>query len=108
MPMNGVPNARAILLCSIFLGLWTTGSLRAETSSPCRTDNREKHSFVVCELDLRHYELKLLWKNPDGDVYGSLRNIPHSDPSNGGTLVFATNGGMYRPDRSPVGLYIED
>jgi uncharacterized protein YigE (DUF2233 family) len=108
MPMNNAPNAKAILLCAIFLNLCTTSPLRAETGAPCRTDNREKHSFVVCEFDLRHYELKLLWKKPDGEVYGSLWNIPHGDQSNGGSLVFATNGGMYRPDRSPVGLYIEN
>src|SRR6202790_417759 len=98
----------AAFLCVSVLCLSTANPLQAETSSPCRTDTRENHSFVVCEFDLRHYELKLFWKKPDGEVYGSLQNIPHSNPSNNASLVFASNGGMYRPDRSPVGLYIEN
>ncbi len=98
----------AAFLCVSVLLLYTASPLHAETSSPCRTDSQENRSFVVCEFDLRHYDLKLLWKKPDGEIYGSLRNIPHGNQSNKDTLVFATNGGMYRPDRSPVGLYIEN
>jgi uncharacterized protein YigE (DUF2233 family) len=98
----------AAFLCVSVLCLYTANPLHAETSSPCRIDTQENHSFVVCEFDLRHYELKLFWKKPDGEVYGSLQNIPLGNQSNNGSLVFATNGGMYRPDRSPVGLYIEN
>jgi uncharacterized protein YigE (DUF2233 family) len=98
---------RAALLCASILSLYAT-PLHAEAGSPCAIDHREQHSFVVCEFDLQHYDLKLLWKKPDGEVYGSLRNIPHRNQSNGAALVFATNGGMYRPDLSPVGLYIEE
>ena len=92
----------AFLLASV-LGLYTANPLHAETSSPCRTESQQNHSFIVCEFDLRRYDLKLLWKKPDGEASGSLSNIPHS---NNGSLVSATNGGMYRPDRSPVGLDI--
>ncbi|HLL28881.1 MAG TPA: phosphodiester glycosidase family protein [Xanthobacteraceae bacterium] len=82
--------------------------MRAETGAPCRAENYENRGFVVCEFDLKHYDLKLFWKNSNGEAYGSLQNIPHSNQPNGAPLVFATNGGMYRPDRSPVGLYIEN
>jgi uncharacterized protein YigE (DUF2233 family) len=99
---------RAVLLGVSILCLCTANTPRAETGSPCRADSYEDRSFVVCEFDLRHYDLKLMWKNPDGEVYGSLQSIPHSNPSNNASLVFATNGGMYRMDRSPVGLYIEN
>ena len=98
----------AAFLCVSILWLCTASPLHAETRSPCRTDGQENHSFVVCEFDLRHNDLKLFWKKPDGEVYGSLQNIPHGNQSNSASLVFATNGGMYRPDRSPVGLYIEN
>ena len=99
---------RAALLGVSVLWLYMASPLHAETGSPCRIDNFENRNFVVCEFDLRHYDLKLMWKKPDGEVYGSLANIPHGNPSNNASLVFATNGGMYRPDRSPVGLYIEN
>jgi uncharacterized protein YigE (DUF2233 family) len=98
----------AALLGAGILGLCAASPLHAETGSPCRIDNYENRGFVVCEFDLRHYDLKLLWKKPDGEIYGSLANIPHGNQSNKDSLVFATNGGMYRPDRSPVGLYIEN
>jgi uncharacterized protein YigE (DUF2233 family) len=99
---------RAALLCISTLLLYAASSPRAETGSPCRIDTYESRDFVVCEFDLAHYDLKLMWKKPDGEVYGSLQNIPHNNPSNNASLVFASNGGMYRPDRSPVGLYIEN
>jgi uncharacterized protein YigE (DUF2233 family) len=98
----------AALLCASILRLYIASPLHAETGSPCYIDNHENHSFVVCEFDLQHYDLKLFWKKPDGEVYGSFQNISHSNKSNNDLLVFATNGGMYRPDRSPVGLYIEN
>jgi uncharacterized protein YigE (DUF2233 family) len=96
------------LLCASILRLWTGSPLHAESGSPCHIDNYENRNLVVCEFDLRHFDLRLLWKKPDGEIYSSLQNIPHSNKSNNDTLVFAMNGGMYRPDRSPVGLYIEN
>jgi uncharacterized protein YigE (DUF2233 family) len=97
-----------LALCAGLSWLCTTGSLHAEDGLPCRADAFEQKNFIVCEFDLSRYALKLLWKNPDGEVYGSLQNIPHSNHSNNDALAFATNGGMYRPDRSPVGLYVEN
>ncbi len=98
----------AALLCVGILRLCTASSLHAETGSPCYIGHHENRSLVVCEFDLQHYDLKLFWKKPDGEVYGSFQNIPHGNQSNNASLVFAANGGMYRPDRSPVGLYIEN
>jgi uncharacterized protein YigE (DUF2233 family) len=98
----------AALLCASVLRLCTASPLHAETGSPCHIDNYENRNFVVCEFDLRHFDLKLFWKKPDGEIYGFLQNIPHSNKSNNDSLVFAMNGGMYRPDRSPVGLYVEN
>ena len=80
----------------------------AENGGPCRPVTYERSSYVVCHFDLRHYTPKLLWKNPNGEPYGSLKNIPRRNGSVGGQLVFATNGGMYQADRSPLGLYVEN
>jgi uncharacterized protein YigE (DUF2233 family) len=59
-------------------------------------------------FDLRQYTPELFWKQPNGEPYGSLENIPRRNGSVGGQLVFATNGGMYQADRSPLGLYVEN
>src|SRR5205823_2207538 len=96
----------AALICASVLWLSSISPPRAETGSACRVDHHQNHSFVVCEFDPRHYDLKLFWKKPNGEIYGAFQNIPHRQQSNKGVLVFATNGGMYRPNRSPVGLYI--
>ena len=48
-----------------------------------------------------------LSENSDGHPYG----YPSALPGVGtrlARLLFASNGGMYHPDNSPVGLYIEE
>lgn len=80
----------------------------AENRGPCRPVTYKRNSYVFCQFDLRQYMPKLFWKQPNGEPYGSLKNIPQRDGTNNGQLVFATNGGMYRSDRSPLGLYVEN
>jgi uncharacterized protein YigE (DUF2233 family) len=80
----------------------------AENRGPCHPVTYERNSYVFCQFDLRRYIPKLFWKQPNGEPYGSLKNIPQRDGTNNGQLVFATNGGMYRSDRSPLGLYVEN
>jgi uncharacterized protein YigE (DUF2233 family) len=79
-------------------------ALHAE-SVPCQAVTYEHSEYTVCEVDLRRQSVRLFWKKPDGDLYGYLSSLPRGNHS--GRLLFATNGGMYHPDNSPVGLYIE-
>lgn len=95
-----------LLWMSVFALL--TNSIGDENVEPCHTVTYERASYVVCQFDLRRYTLKLFWKEANGGPYGSLKNIPRSDGSVTGKLVFATNGGMYQSDQSPLGLYIEN
>jgi uncharacterized protein YigE (DUF2233 family) len=97
----------ALTWISVF-ALLLTSAIGAENGGPCRSVTYESNSYVVCQFDLRHYKAKLFWKQPNGEPYGSLRNIPRRDGSDTGQLVFATNGGMYQSDRSPLGLYVEN
>ena len=96
----------ALLWMSMFALL--ASAIGAENGGPCRPVTYERNSYVVCQFDLRHYTPKLFWKQPNGEPYGSLKNIPRRERSVIGQLVFATNGGMYRSDRSPLGLYVEN
>jgi uncharacterized protein YigE (DUF2233 family) len=93
------------LLCSHYCRSTAIG---AENGAPCRPVNYEGNSYVVCQFDLRHYTPKLFWKQPNGQPYGSLQNIPRKDGPKTGQLVFATNAGMYQADRTPLGLYVEN
>jgi uncharacterized protein YigE (DUF2233 family) len=81
-------------------------SLRAE-SAPCQPVTYEHSEYTVCEVDLRRQSVKLFWKKPDGHPYEYLSSLPRALGNHSRRLLFATNGGMYHPDNSPVGLYVE-
>lgn len=61
-------------------------------------------SFTVCEVDPATEDLRLFLNGPDG---APLREFSAVEDMIGGELAIAMNGGMYHPDRRPVGLYME-
>ncbi len=96
------------LLSVIVFALLSVSAVGAENKAPCRSVNYDGNSYDVCQFDLRYYTTKLFWKQPNGQPYGSLRNIPQTDGPKTGQLVFATNAGIYQTDRTPLGLYVEN
>lgn len=64
-------------------------------------------SFVVCGFDPKTADIELFWRNPDGDAFGSFDRLAETIASRGGKLVFAMNAGMFQPNLSPVGLFVE-
>jgi uncharacterized protein YigE (DUF2233 family) len=92
---------------ALFIFLVPEVSIRAE-SAPCRPVMYEHSEYTVCEVDLRRESVKLFWKKPDGRPYQYLSSLPRALGVRSRRLLFATNGGMYHPDNSPVGLYVED
>ena len=95
-----------IASAAVLLLFWTSSF--APAAPLCRSVAHESSPYIVCEVDLRVQEIRLFWKRPDGRPYGYPSALPRSLNGHGGALRFATNGGMYRPDGSPVGLYVED
>jgi uncharacterized protein YigE (DUF2233 family) len=87
--------------------LISAASVRA-ASEPCQRVTYEHSEYTVCEVDLRRQSVRLFWKKPDGHPYGYLSSLPRALGNHSGRLLFATNGGMYHPDNSPVGLYVEE
>jgi uncharacterized protein YigE (DUF2233 family) len=63
-------------------------------------------SYTVCEISATQ-DLRLFQSGPNG-AYGSFNAIEETLAPMGETLGFAMNAGMYHPDLSPVGLYIEN
>ncbi|MGX7872587.1 phosphodiester glycosidase family protein [Mesorhizobium sp. ORM6] len=74
---------------------------------PCRDFVFEATSYLVCEVDPKHYSIELFWKDPAGKPFQSLHNLHNAQRAAGRTLLFAINAGMYHPDLRPVGLYVE-
>lgn len=103
----------ASLLAPALLGLGLLGGATGASAEPappvpiCRPVTHEGAGYVVCEIDLRRQEVRLFWKAPDGDPYGTLGRLASSQPT-GRPLLAATNAGMYGTDLAPVGLYVED
>ena len=67
----------------------------------------DEDRFVTYESSPATGKLKFYWKDPEGNLYGSLGNLKASLQSRGYELVFAMNGGMYTKERAPQGLYVE-
>jgi uncharacterized protein YigE (DUF2233 family) len=76
-------------------------------SATCETIEDSGLQFAVCTAaageDVRTWLLDVEGQPIAG--FGRLQELAEAE---GRTLVFAMNGGMYHPDRSPVGLFIAD
>ena len=68
----------------------------------------ENVPFTACEVDPAEEEVRLFLKDADGRPFGSFDNVAAHVGTRGRDLVLAMNGGMYHPNRDPVGLYVED
>lgn len=70
----------------------------------CSPVQFEGHAYTICEVDPSTNDLRLFRADAAGVPYGSFSALEQAV----GPLSFAMNGGMYHPDRAPVGLYLED
>jgi len=64
--------------------------------------------FDVVKIDLRKTPVHFFWKNKNGQLIRSLKNLKKEIENQGNELLFAMNGGMYQRDRNPQGLFIEN
>jgi uncharacterized protein YigE (DUF2233 family) len=67
-------------------------------------DNR----FISCIVNPKVEDLQFYWKTDNGENFKSIDNLKTWLQQNNKTLEFAMNGGMYKQDNSPQGLYIEN
>jgi uncharacterized protein YigE (DUF2233 family) len=63
-------------------------------------------SFTVCRVDLNSDHLELFWRDEVGRPYRQFSVLRDALELKGKHLVFAVNAGMYKPDLSPVGLFV--
>jgi uncharacterized protein YigE (DUF2233 family) len=52
--------------------------------------------------------ITLFWKDDNGQILGSIQNLKVFAEAKKNELTFAMNGGMYKKDQSPQGLFIEN
>ena len=59
-------------------------------------------------VNTKQANLKFYWKDDTNKPIRSIQNLQKHAAARCETLLFATNGGMYKPDNAPQGLYIEE
>lgn len=68
----------------------------------------QENKFVTYQVNLNEREIKFYWKDDRSVNFKSIGNLKNWLANKNEELVFATNGGMYKKDNSPQGLYIEN
>ena len=68
----------------------------------------DKSIIISYEINPKKQNLKFKWKNENGEIYRNFENLKQELGTKNKELVFAMNGGMYKKDLTPQGLYIEN
>jgi uncharacterized protein YigE (DUF2233 family) len=68
----------------------------------------ENDSFLTYKVNPKKQNLKLYYKDDQGNVLGCIENLENWVKSKNQKLVFAMNGGMYMEGGHPLGLFIQN
>ena len=93
-------------VCAVVL-LWLAVPAAAYAGA-CRTQSFSGAFYLVCSFDLTRDDLRTYWRRDDGRPYRTFAALAEDLEGKGKSLRFALNGGMYRNDFRPVGLYVEN
>lgn len=72
------------------------------------TQNSIDEKILAYTVDTKTQDLQLYWKNDNGENLKSIQNLKDYVESKNFTLAFAMNGGMFKRDFSPQGLFIQN
>ena len=67
----------------------------------------EDELFISYIVNPKKQNLEFFWKNEKGEHFKNAENLISWLKSKNKKLLFSTNGGMYKKDNSPQGLYVE-
>lgn len=70
--------------------------------------NIEDSTILSYTIDPKKQTLKFYWKNNQDFIIKTFKNLKTEVESKNQKLLFAMNGGMFKKDFSPQGLYIEN
>ena len=89
-----------------FLSLMANKSAAADTGQSCKDVTMDRDRFTVCEFSAEDADIRLFW-GEGATPYRHFETLFKALEAKNKRLVFAMNAGMYHPDRSPVGLYVD-
>lgn len=72
------------------------------------TQDSTNQNILSYTVDPKTQDLQLYWKNDNGETLKSIQNLKTYVESKNSTLIFAMNGGMFKKDFSPQGLFIQN
>jgi uncharacterized protein YigE (DUF2233 family) len=64
--------------------------------------------YVSYQVDPKNNNLKLYWRDDKKQPFKSLGNLKSWLEGKGRRLLFSMNAGMYKPDNTPQGLFIQE
>lgn len=70
------------------------------------SENKDS-DFITYTVNPEKETVALFWKNNQNEIFGSIQQLKSELSNNQKELVFAMNGGMYKKDQSPQGLFIQ-
>ena len=68
----------------------------------------QEEIFVDLTIDPQTANVEFFWSDADGKIFKSFRNVKNYIEKSGRKLRLAMNGGMYREDQKPLGLFIQN
>ena len=72
-----------------------------------KAQNSDNH-FISHVINPKVQAIRFFLKDSAGENIRNFKILKDILANNGDSLIFATNGGMFKPDYSPKGLYIEN
>ena len=94
-------------LLALLLGTAASAPAGPAAAGDCARGTFEGTPFTACEVDPAAEDLRLFLADDDGAVWGGFSRLDGALRQGGARLGVAMNGGMYHPDRRPVGLHVE-
>ncbi len=80
----------------------------AGAMAPSGAINPDDTTYLCYIIDPRATPVEMFWRDDRDQTIGSLAGLRALTQRQGRRLRFAMNGGMYHPDRNPVGLFIQN
>lgn len=101
-----------VLLAMIAVPMWfmqgpKTGQKRVHKGISGEEIEFKSQSFEVVHIDPERHDIELFWKKPDGERFGSFRNLKEWLEGQNRELIFATNAGIFSKGHLPGGLHVE-
>lgn len=83
-------------------------SVTPQDTPACEQASYQDAVYTICKFNPKHADIRQFLRGEDGDILGGFEAVNAELAKTGEQLLFATNGGMYHKDRSPVGGYVEN